>query len=72
MKNIKQSWKTTLLGVLFVSSGVIYTLGATYFQSEVDYRVMSILIASGIALIFSPDTFINKLNSFIGRKSKEI
>lgn len=72
MKNIKESWKTTTLGIVFIVSGIMYTLGGTYFQSEVDYRIMSILIASGLALIFSPDTFINKLKYFIERKSKQL
>ena len=48
----------------------LHTLGSAYLKSEIDYRIMSILIASGIGLMFSPDTFIDKLNYFIGEKSK--
>lgn len=70
MKNLKESWKTTMLGIVLIISGLVYTLGSAYLKSEIDYRIMSILIASGIALMFSPDTFIDKLNYFIGEKSK--
>jgi len=70
MKNLKESWKTTMLGIVLIISGLAYTLGSAYLKSEIDYRIMSILIASGIGLMFSPDTFIDKLNYFIGEKSK--
>lgn len=72
MKNLKKSWKTTMLGIVLIISGLAYTLGSVYLKSEIDYKIMSILIASGIALMFSPDTFIDKLNYFIGEKSKNV
>lgn len=72
MKNIIESWKTTLIGIILLISGVLYTLGSVYFKSDVNYVVMIILLGSGIAMMFSPDTLIEKLNDLITKKSKEV
>ena len=71
MKNISD-WKTTILGIILIISGLGYTGGCVFYKSDVNYIVMSILIASGIGMIFSPDTIISKLNYLIDKKSKEV
>lgn len=68
MKNIYKGWKSTLTGVLLFLGGLIYV----FYNSSPDYIIMSILLASGIGLIFSPDVVISKLQELISKKSKEI
>lgn len=64
MKNIQEGWKTTVLGIaLFICSLAYVIINATP-----DYIVMSILLASGVGLIFSPDRVIR----FINKKSKTL
>ena len=64
MKNIIKGWKTTLLGIVLIAVGIIYV----FLNKDVDYIVMSLLIGSGIAFIFTPDSAIDLLK----KKSKEL
>jgi len=64
MKNIINSWKTTLLGMILIGSGIAYTL----INTTPDYIIVSILIGSGTGLIFTPDTVLDLLK----RKSKDL
>jgi hypothetical protein len=64
MKNIYKSWKTTLLGIVLIGCGLAYV----FINPTPDYIIMSLLIASGIGLVFSPDSVIEMLN----KKSKEL
>jgi hypothetical protein len=64
MKNIYKSWKTTLLGIILIGCGLAYV----FINATPDYIIMSLLIASGIGLVFSPDSVIEMLN----KKSKEL
>jgi hypothetical protein len=64
MKNIYKSWKTTLLGIVLICSGIIYI----FVNLSPDYILMSILIGVGIGLLFSPDSVIK----FLKDKSKGI
>jgi hypothetical protein len=68
MKNIYKGWKSTLAGVLLFLGGLLYV----FYNSSPDYVIMSILLASGIGLVFSPDVVISKLQELISKKSKEI
>ena len=68
MKNIYKGWKSTLAGVLLFLGGLLYV----FYNSSPDYIIMSILLVSGIGLIFSPDVVISKLQELISKKSKEI
>jgi len=68
VKNIYKGWKSTILGLTLFICGLVYVI---YNQSP-DYIVMSILLSSGIGLIFLPDLLINKLQELISKKSKEI
>jgi hypothetical protein len=64
MKNIYKSWKTTLLGIVLIASGI----GYVFINLSPDYILMSILIGVGIGLLFVPDSVIELLKN----KSKEV
>ena len=68
MKNIYKGWKSTVAGVLLFLGGLVYI----FYNTSPDYIIMSILLSSGIGLIFSPDVVISKLQELISKKSKEI
>lgn len=68
IKNIYKGWKSTILGLLLFACG----LGYVFYNATPDYIIMSILLASGVILIFAPDFLINKLESLIDKKSKEV
>jgi uncharacterized membrane protein HdeD (DUF308 family) len=72
IKNVYKSWKSTLVGTILFLSGIAYVAFSLVNNVSPDYIIMSILLAIGILLIFSPDLLINKLQEFIGKKSKEI
>jgi len=55
MKNVMH-WKTTILGLILVAGG----LASVWFE-KADWTGALVVIGAGIALIFSPDTFIDKL-----------
>jgi hypothetical protein len=64
MKNVIKSWKTTLLGIVLIASGI----GYTFVNLAPDYILVCLLIGSGISFIFAPDSVIELLN----KKSKEL
>jgi hypothetical protein len=64
MKNVIKSWKTTLLGIVLIASGI----GYTFVNSAPDYILVCLLIGSGIGFVFAPDTLIELLKN----KSKEL
>lgn len=72
IKNIYKGWKSTVIGLLLSASGIGYVAFSLIKGVAPDYVIMSILLAVGILLIFSPDFLINKLQEFIGKKSKEV
>ena len=63
MKNVIKSWKTTLLGLVLIASGI----GYTFVNDAPDYILVSILIGSGIGFLFAPDSVIELLKN----KSKD-
>lgn len=72
IKNIYKGWKSTVIGLLLSLSGIGYVAFSLIKGVAPDYVIMSILLAVGILMIFSPDFLINKLQEFIGKKSKEV
>lgn len=72
IKNIYKGWKSTAIGLLLSASGIGYVAFSLIKGVAPDYVIMSILLAVGILLVFSPDFLINKLQEFIGKKSKEL
>jgi len=72
IKNIYKGWKSTVIGLLLSLSGIGYVAFSLIKGVSPDYVIMSILLAAGILLVFSPDFLINKLQEFIGKKSKEV
>lgn len=72
IKNIYKGWKSTAIGLLLSASGIGYVAFSLIKGVTPDYIIMSILLVVGILLVFSPDFLINKLQEFIGKKSKEV
>lgn len=66
VKNIYRGWKTTVLGLVLITAGLAYV----FINAAPDYILMSILIASGIALLFFPDNLLAQLKTLIKTKSK--
>jgi hypothetical protein len=64
MKNVIESWKTTLLGIILIVCGLAYV----FINLSPDYIIVCLLVGSGIGLIFSPDSVIDLLK----KKSKEV
>jgi F0F1-type ATP synthase assembly protein I len=64
MKNVIKSWKTTLLGIVLIASGI----GYTFVNSSPDYILVCLLIGSGVGFLFAPDSVIELLKN----KSKEL
>ena len=55
MKNIA-AWKTTLIGLILIGGGL-----ASVFTGKADWTAAIVAISAGVGLVFSPDTFIDKL-----------
>ena len=64
MSNIKNGWKTTMMGIVLIASGIAYTL----INTTPDYILASLLIGSGIGFIFTPDSVLDLLK----RKSRDL
>lgn len=68
-KHIISCWKTTLLGLIFIASAIMYLILKENHESLIIFG----LIGIGIAFIFSPDILIDALKNFIIKnKNKEI
>jgi F0F1-type ATP synthase assembly protein I len=59
MKNVIKSWKTTLLGIVLIASGI----GYTFVNSSPDYILVCLLIGSGVGFLFAPDSVIELLKN---------
>ena len=64
MKNIIKSWKTTIIGLLITGASVV-----SVFMNKASWTEASVPLTIGIALIFSPDTMINKISTVFTKKS---
>lgn len=64
MSNIKNGWKTTIMGIVLIVSGIAYTL----INTTPDYILVSLLVGSGIGFVFTPDSVLDLLK----RKSKDL
>jgi hypothetical protein len=61
MKNIVESWKTTLLGILVLISAITYI----FIVQDSKVFQFAILLIVGIGFLFAPDTIIDGLRSVI-------
>jgi type IV secretory pathway VirB2 component (pilin) len=61
MKNIVASWKTTLLGILVIASGIAYI----FIVEDSKVFQFAILLIVGIGFLFAPDTIVDGLRSII-------
>ena len=59
MKNVIKSWKTTLLGIVLIASGISYT----FVNATPDYIIVCLLIGSGVGFVFSPDDVLKLLKN---------
>ena len=66
MTNVTVGWKTTILGILLFLCGI----GYVFYNTTPDYVILSILLISGIALLFFPDDIITRLKDVV--KTKQI
>ena len=55
MKNIS-AWKTTSIGLVLIVGGI-----ASVYTGKADWTGALLVIGAGVGLMFSPDTFIDKL-----------
>jgi hypothetical protein len=72
IKNIYKGWKSTIIGLILSGAAIAYVAMSLTKNIAPDYVIMSILLAVGILLVFSPDFLVNKIQEFIGKKSKEL
>ena len=56
MKNITNSWKTSIIGLVFILTSIV-----TVFLKITNWTDVIAVIVIGIGLLFSPDKLINKL-----------
>lgn len=74
MKNVYESWKTTILGSLFILAGFgLWLLPyAIELKQPVEWYYWAGSLAVGIVFVFSPDTVINALQKVISKKADEV
>lgn len=68
IQNIYKGWKTTVLGIILILSAI----GYLFLNATPDYILMSILLLSGVAMLFFPDNFIEQLKNLIKNKSETL
>lgn len=65
MKRIIKSWKTSLIGSVVIIASII----SVFTNNEMTWADASISLTIGVALLFSPDTMINKISTVFTKKS---
>lgn len=64
MKNLVESWKTTMIGLIIILASIV----SVFTNSTMNWTDASIPLTIGIALMFSPDTMINKISTVFRKK----
>jgi hypothetical protein len=64
-KNLIKSWKTTLIGFIIIIASII----SVFKIPSINWADASIPLTIGIALLFSPDTALNKISSVFTKKA---
>lgn len=67
MKSRLKAWKTTTLGIILVLASLAYL----YFVENTDKLIFFGILASGILLLFSPDTYINSIKNLLVKLTKK-
>lgn len=62
--NIIDSWKTTLVGSVILLAALV----SVFVVENIVWSDIYIALAMGIALLFSPDTLINKISKLLTKK----
>ena len=68
IKRRLKSWKTTILGIILILSSLSYL----YLVESTDKIIFFGVLASGILLLFSPDTYINSIEYLIVKLVKKV
>lgn len=68
VRNVYKGWKTTLMGIILFLAGLAYV----FFNDAPDYVLMSILLVSGVAMLFFPDNLIAQLKELVKTKSTKL
>lgn len=71
INNIKNGWKTSAVGVILILASLAYL----FLIDKVDKAIFFGILLSGIALLFTPDTFIDgikKAVAFFAKKTEKI
>ena len=64
MKNLVESWKTTMIGLIVILAAII----SVFTISTINWIDASVPLTIGIALMFSPDTMIDKISKVFTKK----
>ena len=64
MKNLVESWKTTMVGLIVILAAII----SVFTISTINWIDASVPLTIGIALMFSPDTMIDKISKVFTKK----
>ena len=65
MKNVMKGWKTTIIGCAIIIASIVSVLN----NKNMSWADASIPLTIGIALLFSPDTALNKISSVFTKKA---
>lgn len=69
MINNLKSWKTTLVGIVLIGIAIAYL----FVKDEINVTIFIINLILGIGLLFTPDSILDGLKSFIkSNKDKKI
>lgn len=64
MKNIIKGWKTTIVGASIIIASIV----SVFNNKSMTWADASIPLTIGVALLFSPDTMINKISTVFTKK----
>lgn len=62
--NLIKGWKTTLVGTVIITASII----SIFKNPSMTWTDASIALTIGVALLFSPDTMINKISTVFTKK----
>lgn len=67
MKNVIKGWKSTVIGLLIIGTSIF----SIFRVNSITWTDILVPLSMGITLLFSPDTLINKISSYITKNKNE-